>query len=142
MGLEKIQFSTTLDRPYTVLQNEDPICQLAIDRGRVVQAYVLPKDPGEIDEKLEYGGQVVHVYDHDTLYVFEVPNEIDLDPHFVEGETVDVVGTGGAIRWHTSIRLVGKKCLVSSCGRKWTHDGKMLGAYGAYSDLQLRRRIN
>lgn len=139
MGLEKAQIVTTLDRPYTVLNVEDPLAQLAIEKGRIVQAFVLPKILTEVDEKLEFGGQIVHVYDEDALYIFEIPNDIDLDPHFKEGDLVDVVGLGGAVRWHTTIRSVRKNSVFSSCGREWTKDGKMLGAYGAYSDLQLRR---
>jgi hypothetical protein len=134
----KVAGVSTLDRPYVVLSVADPVCQRAISVGKAIGAYVLPVDH-DIDLKLEFGGNIVHMYEEDTLYVFEVPTDVDLNPNFQEEETVDVVGLNGAIRWRTKIRIVGKKCVVTSCNRRWTHDGKLISTYGTYLDLQLRR---
>lgn len=138
---KKIRLHSTLDRPYTIISGKDPICDAISEQGRMIEAYELPKDPDDIDEKLDFDGNVVHVYDDGTIYLFESPHDLQLVPRFQVGELVSVVGHLGTVRWKTIVALIDDDTLTltTSCGRNWTMDGKIVSPLGAHSDLQICR---
>lgn len=138
---EKVQLHSTLDRPYTILSPLDPRCEVLSEQGRMIAAFPLSKCPDEIDQRLEFDGQVIHVYEDGMLYVFEISSDVDLTPQFQRGEIVDVVGSQGKVRWKAVVVAVSPTLVITSCGRRWTSDGKLVSYFGAFSDLQLRRRF-
>ncbi len=136
---EKVRVSSTLDKPYTSISKRDPIFDLIDERGKLIGTFP-PHNPSEINGKLEFDGNVIHVYDENMIFVFEVPSEVDLDPHFKRGDIVEVIGEWGQVCWRTAIITVGTNEVVTSCSRHWTKDGKFIDFLGgAHSDLQIRK---
>lgn len=136
---EKVRVCSTLDKPYMSVSKRDPIFDLIDEKGKLVGTFPL-RTPSEIDAKLEFDGNVIHIHDENMVFVFEVPTEVDLDPHFKRGDIVEVVNQWGQICWRTSIITIGIDEVVTSCSRHWTKDGKFIDLFGgAHPDLQIRK---